>query len=167
MIIRVEHRKHYTVITDQALRDPALSFRATGLLAYLLSLPDGTEISGLRIQHAKREGRDAVFSALKELETSGYLQRQRLKDSTGRWFWANVLVELRPGNPQPFPGFQETVNQETETQESSSLVPKDEVPIANASLETLETGEPTRMPDELRRRLPRRESDDEEQEQTA
>lgn len=111
MIIRVKHRRNFTVVGNDVVRDGRLSFRATGVLVYLLSLPESTEISGLRIVDAKTEGRDAVYVAMKELEEAGYLVRERFQDSTGRWSTVCVVQEpipenpeSVPENPQPIPG---------------------------------------------------------------
>lgn len=123
MIIRVKHQRRFTVISDDTIRDPRLSYRATGVLAYLLSLPDQTEISGLRLAQSKPEGRDAVFAALKELETAGYLKRDRRQDpESKRWYTVSTLVEI-PGNQHPIPGFQESASQESAFQESKALIP--------------------------------------------
>lgn len=121
MIIRTSHHRRFTVIADDTIRDPRLSFRATGILAYLLSLPDHSEITGLRIAALKREGRDAVYAALKELESAGYLKRERRQDpQTRRWYHVQTLAEV-PGNQHPFPGFQESANQESANQEIKTL----------------------------------------------
>lgn len=101
MIIRVEHRERYTVITNQALRDGRLSYRATGLLAYILSFTDDVTLSGRGLCGAKREGRDAVLAALGELETAGYLQRRREQVDKGRWQTVCVLQEISPGPENP------------------------------------------------------------------
>lgn len=135
MIIRVPHRRQFTIVANQALQDPRLSFRATGVLAYLLSLPPASEISGLRIQQTKKEGRDAVYSALKELETTGYLHRQRFKDKLGKWYWANVLAELPPENPHPLPGFPYTDNQALESRNQKTKDEELSTADPNASLE--------------------------------
>lgn len=104
MIIRVPHRRHYTVIADASLRDQRLSFRATGVLAYLLSLPDGSEISGRRLAGVKSEGRDAILKALDELASAGYLHRDRYQAGAGRWNTAVTVRELpSPENPDSVP----------------------------------------------------------------
>lgn len=112
MIIRVPHRRRYTVIADAALRDSRLSFRATGVLAYLLSLPDGSEVSARRLADTKSEGRDAILRALDELQMAGYLDRERQQVEAGRWTTAVTIRELPSpenpdsvvaGNPPPSP----------------------------------------------------------------
>lgn len=64
------------------LDNPALSFRARGVLLHLLKLPDGTRLDSSRIAADGTEGRDAVRNALVELEQLGYVQRNGTQ-----WFW--------------------------------------------------------------------------------
>jgi hypothetical protein len=60
-------------IHTAALADGALSFKARGILAYLLSLPEGTDISPDRITKSGTDGERAVKSGIKELQDAGYL----------------------------------------------------------------------------------------------
>jgi hypothetical protein len=75
MIIRRPHQQKFTIIDNQAIHDVDLSLKATGLLCYLLSLPPNWDISGRALANMKKDGRDAVYSGLKELEEAGYVQR--------------------------------------------------------------------------------------------
>lgn len=128
MIIRVEHKRRFTVIADASLRDPRLSFRATGVLAFLLSLADGTDISGRRLCQTKKEGRDATLAALKELEEAGYLVRSRHQNpADGRWTTLCTVVEAATDNPPPSPGFQDSDIQDSENQDLKAF----ELPTAN------------------------------------
>lgn len=106
MIIRVEHRSRYTVIANAALRDDRLSFRATGVLAYILTFHNEVQIGGARLASVKREGRDAVLGALTELETAGYLRREREQGPDGKWRTVCVVHEIQPSpeNPDSVPG---------------------------------------------------------------
>lgn len=104
MIVRVQrHKKNYTVLANTTLRDEQLSYRAVGLLAYLLSLPDGTDVSGHRLHCARREGRDAVYAALKELEGFGYIQRTKERFGRGRLRTVVVVSERPVDNTAPCP----------------------------------------------------------------
>lgn len=98
----------FTILENRILRDSRLSWRARGILAYLLSMPDGWKTSSHRLSQAGREGRDAVRSALKELETVGYVQIRRQQDTVGRWSTAYVVYDIpcgqhlwTTGTPEP------------------------------------------------------------------
>jgi hypothetical protein len=97
-IIRVADdtpEREFTIIRNAAVRDERLSWRARGLLVYLVSCPPGWETSIDRLVPLGREGRDAVATALRELESFGYLTRTRLRDpSTGKWRHASVINTL-------------------------------------------------------------------------
>ena len=71
MIIRRPHQQNFTVIDNQAIHDADLSLKATGLLCYLLSLPPDWDVSGRALANMKKDGGDAVYSGLKELEATG------------------------------------------------------------------------------------------------
>ncbi|MGP3777039.1 hypothetical protein ACTWJ8_40025 (plasmid) [Streptomyces sp. SDT5-1] len=75
---------HYTTVFNQAVRDQRLSRRARGLLVELLSHRDGYGISLAMLVKNGPEGKDALTSALHELETHGYLHRERERDARGR-----------------------------------------------------------------------------------
>ena len=93
MIIRERRPNRYVVIPNEAVQNHALSFKARGVLAYLLSQPDHWTISGTALaKMAAQDGREAIRTALVELEKAGYLSRRRIQDpTTGRWGWHQVL----------------------------------------------------------------------------
>jgi hypothetical protein len=78
--------QHFTQISNAALRDPRLSFKARGILAWLASHQDGYGCSVAAIvSDSDTDGKAAVRSALDELEAAGYLTRERVRDpETGR-----------------------------------------------------------------------------------
>src|SRR5204863_280673 len=68
-IIKIEKRADpYARIDNRTLRDGRLSWKATGLLAYLLSLPKDWHITLQHLCNAKADRLHATQSALKELE---------------------------------------------------------------------------------------------------
>lgn len=87
MIIRSPRPKAgYTVLDNLALRHPGLSYKARGILAYMLSLPDNWRISADHLaRQSPRDGRHAVLSGLAELEAVGYVVRRRCQDAHGKW----------------------------------------------------------------------------------
>lgn len=94
-IIRTFRKRHNFVIIDKtALEDTRLSYKARGMLAYLLSKPDNwtTNTQNL-INQSEKDGREAILSGLKELEGCGYLLRKKYKDRAGRFGWEVIIFE--------------------------------------------------------------------------
>lgn len=115
MIVRSKRpEKHFTVIQNQVIRDRGLSWRARGILVYLLSQPDDWKTTAAHLTAVGVEGRDSVRIALSELETRGYLQRRKHQDERGRWTTAIYVFDDPQNpqeNPQPMTAFQASVDQ--------------------------------------------------------
>lgn len=100
-LIRGKHSfdSHFTQIPNAWLRDSRMSYKARGLLAELLSHAVGFVVSIDRIARSGKDGRDAIASAIKELETYGYLTRSqdRNPDGTlGHTTWTTCDPETAP-----------------------------------------------------------------------
>jgi hypothetical protein len=65
----------YALIRRAALADGTLTFKARGILAYLLTRPAGSPVSAEKLAKSGTDGERAVKSGLKELEDAGYLLR--------------------------------------------------------------------------------------------
>ena len=72
----------FTMVANEVLKNPKLSFKAKGLYAYLFSKPDTWDFSSSRMVLETKDSREAIMGMLRELESAGYLMRKRL--STGR-----------------------------------------------------------------------------------
>jgi hypothetical protein len=80
---RIPNPHGWTSIPNKAIEAP-ISFRAVGVLAFLLSRPDGWETDSVRMSKGEgREGRDAVRTALNELEGAKYLHRVKVRRPAG------------------------------------------------------------------------------------
>lgn len=77
--------RNFTIIPNDVLRDENLTYRARGILCYLLSQPCDWTVSSHRLRREATEGRDAIRAALKELMNAGYLRRDREQDARGLW----------------------------------------------------------------------------------
>lgn len=77
---------NFARISNAALRDERLSWKARGLLGYLMSHSEGWQTSVLRLARVGPDGRDSVRAGLAELIQHGYLQRseKRQRDDKGR-----------------------------------------------------------------------------------
>lgn len=97
-IIRVQHNKDnpYTIVSRKPFEDSSLSWKAKGLLAYCLSRPPGWEIRTFDLIKRSKDGRDAVFAGLRELEAAGYLKREQLTGDKGRFGTIQYLIAEDP-----------------------------------------------------------------------
>lgn len=86
-IFKAPKKKNFTMINNEILYDGRLSFRATGLLAYLLSLPETWTIHKYYLDKTKTEGRGATLKAFQELIDTGYvIQIESIKRGEGGKF---------------------------------------------------------------------------------
>lgn len=74
----------FTIISNAWLRDPALSWKAKGLLSYIASHAPGHTLTTDQIIAEGCDGRDAVRAGLQELERRGYLRRVKLRGEGGK-----------------------------------------------------------------------------------
>lgn len=81
--LRKEHKENYTCISNDVFRSD-LSLKARGMLCTMLSLPDGWEFSENGLQAILKDGQTSIRSAIKELESAGFLSRTRERDESGR-----------------------------------------------------------------------------------
>lgn len=94
-VIRIEKTKNYTVMSNEHLRDPALSLAARGLMSMMLSLPDDWDYSVNGLLTLCKEGRTVVQRSLSEMEKAGYLTRQRINTEGGRFTYEYTLTESK------------------------------------------------------------------------
>lgn len=82
----------FTQIQNDLLGDAELSWKATGLLAYLLSLRAGYRISLEGLCKRKIDKEASVRSGMKELEALGYLKIVRKRSVSGQFLGMTWLV---------------------------------------------------------------------------
>ena len=94
-IERDPHVKGYTMISN-ASNGKVLSLAAKGLLKEMLSLPSDWHLSIGGLAMVLKDGKDAISSALKELEDNGYITRQKQFsiDKCGRRVFAGCFYTI-------------------------------------------------------------------------
>lgn len=85
-ILRRHLSTGFTVLPTATLEDSRLSFRARGILAYLIAKPDSWKVRTESITQAGKEGRDAVRDAVKELKALGYYRVATERNDNGHLF---------------------------------------------------------------------------------
>lgn len=79
MIFRIEKHEKYVVLDKGFLNDPRISFKAKGVLAYMLSKPDGWNFVETDIARHGKDQSLAIKTAIKELIAAGYITRGNRK----------------------------------------------------------------------------------------
>lgn len=97
-VIRNTVRNNFTTFSNDLLRDENLSWRARGILVYMLSMPEDWVFYESEImKHSKKEGRDAFRTAMKELKENGYVRKEAIKDEKGKIVkWATYVNSEKP-----------------------------------------------------------------------
>lgn len=85
-------QRPFTAIDNEPINNKALSWKAKGLLLYLMSKPENWEVKVWQLKQASTDRRDSTEAGLKELIANGYIQRTRLQDTKGRFCGYEYLV---------------------------------------------------------------------------
>ena len=100
-VFRVERTSDYTVMSNYHLRDKRLSLKAKGLLSQMLSLPEDWDYTLAGLCYINRESKDAIRTAIRELEQAGYIRRRQTIDSGGKFAGNEYTIYERPQEPSP------------------------------------------------------------------
>jgi hypothetical protein len=108
-IHRIRHARGFTVLPNTVLQDRRLSYTARGLLADLLSRPDGWREDGRHMAETSPQGRLAVAKALRELTAFGYYRVERVRQPDGTFVSQAHVYDspqvgpgaVRPGSGRP------------------------------------------------------------------
>ena len=99
---RIRHTRCYTSIANSAIQDKRLSFKARGLHHLLLSYPNNWEINAKHlVEQSDKDGRDATYSALKELIKFGYIKKISHRKDGGKFKDVSYDVFELPNTEKP------------------------------------------------------------------
>lgn len=130
-VVRVSKKENPYVTLDKFfLHDERLSWKAKGLLSYLLSKPDNWKIYVSDLVKRATDGRDSVYAGLKELEQAGYLKRIRKHNELGWFDGYEYVIYERPQEEtlladynRPDPEKPETVQPNPENPDTGEPLP--------------------------------------------
>jgi hypothetical protein len=80
MIIRSEKKGNFTIIDNGAFTDSNLSWKAKGILAYLLTKPNNWELIVNDLLNHTTDGKTATYSGIDELVSQGYIVKHQIRD---------------------------------------------------------------------------------------
>ncbi|WP_441249152.1 hypothetical protein [Kitasatospora sp. McL0602] len=136
--------RSFTVLPNGLLQDRRLSYTARGLLADLLSRPDGRREDGRSMADTSPQGRGAIRKALKELTEAGYYRvvRVRMPDGTIRSEAHAYDTPQRPDLPdvpRPTPGDATTGHPDTPPKKNPAEEPTLPTPQTQHAREAIAT----------------------------
>lgn len=129
-VFKIEKNQNYTVMSNHHLRDRNLSYKAKGLLSFMLSLPDDWDYSLAGLCSISKESRDGIRSILKELQEHHYVEIEKVRGYKG-YFEYNYLIyevpyfislENEQSNPDMENPHLDTPNVETTTQINTNII---------------------------------------------
>jgi hypothetical protein len=84
----------YVMIDRRPIDNPILSFKAKGILTYLMSRPDGWEVSVADLVNHALDGDDSIRSGLKELKKAGHIKQTQMRKRGRITGWLIEVYEV-------------------------------------------------------------------------
>lgn len=93
--IRVfKKRAAFAAVPKEALSDKRLSFKAKGIFSYLMGKPDGWVAQVADLMNQSTDGRDSVYTGIKELRMNGYAKLERITEAGKVKKWALHVFDI-------------------------------------------------------------------------
>ncbi|HDR6315456.1 DNA-binding protein [Bacillus cereus] len=94
-IFRVKKDHNYSVINNTGLKDKRLSWKAKGILAYILTLPDDWVFYREELSQHAKDGINSLRAGMKELKEYGYIKRFPIRDEKNKIVrWETIIYEI-------------------------------------------------------------------------
>lgn len=84
-IFRVHKKENYVVLDKGFLNDARLSWKAKGMLAYMLSLPDDWSFCISNLATHSKCSRESTANIIKELSQAGYVHKVQGRTNMGKF----------------------------------------------------------------------------------
>ena len=95
-VFRIEKTRDYTVMANHHLKNRALSLKAKGLLSVMLSLPEDWDYTLKGLAYISKESIDAIREGIRELESAGYIIRNRSRNEKGQLTGTDYIIYEHP-----------------------------------------------------------------------
>ena len=101
-IIRKKQKERFSIVDNKVIEDERLSFKARGLLIYMLSKPDDWKFYTEELaKRSNKDGISAIKTALNEIEDAGYLTRKQGHKKNGQFTSQDwILTDTSTNSPQ-------------------------------------------------------------------
>ena len=142
-VFRIDKTRDYTVMSNCHLRDKRLTLKAKGLLSQMLSLPEDWDYTLTGLSLINRESKDAIRTAVNELEQAGYIERRQTTDEHGKFGGNEYVIHEKPVQQETQDNTPSEPSLDNPTTEPSLENPTTEPLSHYPSSENPMTGKPT------------------------
>ena len=113
-ILRTKRATNFTSVNNDFIRDENLSWKAKGIIIYVMSLPADWHLHLSELAKHAKDGRDATYNGVRELIEHGYCKRTEIRDSRGMFsgyeYMVSDMKEFAPQTENPEPEKPHTEN---------------------------------------------------------
>ena len=100
-VLRIIRKNNFTAVNNDFIRDEKLSWKAKGIIIYVMSLPEGWKLHLAELSKHSKDGRDSTNNGIRELIENGYCSRRELRDSRGMFAgYEYTISDVRDFAPQ-------------------------------------------------------------------
>ena len=99
-IVLKKKKNPFVIMSKTALNDKCLSWKAKGIIAYLLSLPEDWKVYIEDLKNRSKNSRDSTRSGVNELIKAGYIHRKPLKRTNGQFAGYEYYIYEEPTSQQ-------------------------------------------------------------------
>ncbi|HDR4873795.1 TPA: DnaD domain protein [Bacillus cereus] len=100
-IFRVKKDNNYSVINNTGLKDKRLSWKAKGILAYILTLPDDWVFYREELSQHAKDGINSLRAGMQELKEYGYIRRFPVRDEKNKIVKRETIIYEIPVDDYP------------------------------------------------------------------
>jgi 1,2-phenylacetyl-CoA epoxidase PaaB subunit len=100
-IFRINKESNYSIVSNYTFNDSRLTWEARGVLAYLLTKPDGWVVRRTDLVKQAPNGEYQIRRILKELQSNGYMVREKKRHSSGKFYYVTEVYEQPLGGYPP------------------------------------------------------------------
>ena len=113
-ILKNKFEGNFVIVPKAFLTDESLKLRERGLIATILSFPEGWNFNVKGLMKITSEGRDSIHTSIKILKEKGYLVEYQDRDDNGKF--GRSIIEICPESnipctEKPYTAKPDTVNQ--------------------------------------------------------
>lgn len=112
-IKKANRKTNFTTVNNDFLHDVNLSWKAKGMIVYIMSLPADWDLNVSDLKNRSKDGRDATAGGLRELIDNNYCRRVRSREKGGTFTGYDYEVsdvKFEPQTENPVMGQPQTEN---------------------------------------------------------